>query len=69
MQEFIESAVPKPDPKRVHDCVVDKVFESVEKDFDCSLHPGFQPKPSGREEALVKSIIRHTLNMALEICK
>ena len=57
-------------PPKVHDCVVDKVFDSVKDDLNKFCD--YQPEP-GRDllskemNLIIKSIIRHTLNMVLEI--
>jgi hypothetical protein len=57
-----------PEPKTVHDCVVNKVYDRVTTDIYNSDKPVYE-FPTDEEAFIYKSIIRHTLNMALEICK
>ncbi len=52
--------------KKVHDCVVDKVYDEVINDY---YNDSDRDIISFRQAKIYKSIIRHTLNMALEICK
>lgn len=65
--ECIDKTTPKPEPKKVHDCIVNKVYKSVLFDAANSEHKF--TLPTAIEEVKMKSMIRHTLNMALEICK
>jgi hypothetical protein len=64
VEKLIADQIPKTEPKKVHDCVVNKVFEKVDKDAISRGEVILQV-----DRRVYESIIRHTLNMALEICK
>jgi hypothetical protein len=64
INELITEGVPEVEPKTVHDCVVNKVFDKVDKEAILRGEIILQ-----KDRRVYESIIRHTLNMALEICK